>query len=697
MLEMEDKNEEIVVVDDDAMDQGEIIGQAIDMMANDGCDVRDLDDDGDMTCNYHYRVYTGESKKNKDGDEYEIFYEMNEFGIKKVGVFDDGTDFEIDRVCSRAFMPLELVNATGFSDGHDAIYLRAQYRNPAKTDKEITIPFSALVHPRGNKDFAAIALAGFTLTEKQYGLFGEAISTIVDKMVDAGDLHVSVGRGVCGWHDGEHFTPGKPGYAGDYPTITQKAGDAGKWRQAMRAVATHSPMLSILTSASFSGYLRGIIPDISHNSIFYMFTHNGGRGKSTAQCYMSSIQGKPEKGDNSPYADSNSTMVGMERYMATCNHGTFHIDEINGLINAGERAAPAVMAMTNGGGRAKAAEKGGLNRGDKFYLQITWSGNMSMLDLLNRSAIKNKQEKTLLTRIIEIDLDTNPLFVGTADEIAKFTRNITMIVSKNHGHGYEPAIEYIKENSKALMDLHYAYMSELNPRLLEDHNDGSRKAKDLAFFRCGIEVMTHVLELSEAEHQKAIDDLNELAERFCVAVEDRKTPHEETIEKMDEIVAFISAHMSHFKVKGKLHHSYVKNGGDHRDNQSLCAELHTAEVKDAWGLIEQAGEMDNELDFNGQIYIATSAKKFIENYDMSLESVIDVAKRDGWLIHTKSALNVSSTVKKGVGRCNAFDLSKRPVTTGEVEVKKDPVVQAMVDHIKTLAMNDELKTDTIEF
>jgi hypothetical protein len=289
-------------------------------------------------------------------------------------------------------------------------------------------------------------------------------------------------------------------------------GNADLWRQAMRAVATHSPMLSILTSASFGGYLRGVIPDVSHNNILYLYSQ-GGCGMSTAQGYMASIQGNPEIGSAGCYVDSSNTMLMMERCMSACKNSTLHIDG----INAGDHATPLVIAMTNGGGRAKAAENGGLDHGENSRLQITWTGSTSMLNMLNKT--KRIHEKTLLTRIIEIDLDTNPLFVGTADEIAKFTRNITMTVSKNHGHGYEPAIEYIKTHSKELMDLHYAYMSELNPRLLDDYNDGSRKAKDLAFFRCGIEVMTHVLGLSEAEHQKAIDALNELAERFCAAKE----------------------------------------------------------------------------------------------------------------------------------------------------------------------------------
>lgn len=576
----------------------------------------------------------------------------------------DGAGLKRIVISDFPLMPIEILSSTGNITGADETYIKVRFLSVIGVIREITLSLDALMSPHSAEFKRECIRAGYPLPDHQAKNFAEAMTRLIKTSghnKTSGLVTIKKGRGACGWHDGEHYTPGSAGYAGPIPDMAIRRGNPEIWKSIMREVFNHSPALSIAISSAFGGYLRGLVPDVKTNNILHFWSPNGNRGKTTLLEILCSIQGEPSRSGKAPIADATSTAVGLERFLSACNNGFFCIDEVIGLFSQRD-PIKILMDITNGGGRAKAGADEGLKRGLTYMLQVFSSGNKSILDAgLSSMQGGREQEQTLNTRIMEINIDegSDPLFIGAATDINDFTKHVMGGLVENHGHGYELAIKYIQENTDHLVMVHGALTNKMIPHM--PANADTRRAKDLSFIAVGMMIAKNVLNLPQEDYERGFANFESFVARYHSRGESKVEVQQNQFENLK---SFVYANIGRFCVTGHLHPDFIEDKSSTSTNTDN-ARIHTQKVLSRGvsplGLIEQKHPMSDMHDFTGVVYInrknyELEAKKL----GIKLEEIARIARDNKWLILTSSDIKQQrmTTRKTGFDACYAFDFEQ---------------------------------------
>jgi hypothetical protein len=549
-------------------------------------------------------------------------------------------------ICSLPVLPVAMITVMGMIDGPDeSTYVLVRYKNARGAVRESAIPYSVMINPqRGGKEWSDLQMSGVGLTQSQVRLFGPAMSRIIPLMQRAGMLEDLVWQGAAGWHDGTHYTPGTPGYAGPLDTVTAKRGDAKLWRDVVVKAISHSDLLGMVIATAFSGYLRDVVKGLDHNTILYLWHSLGEKGKTTAGKIAASIQSCPFKSPAyaTNFIDARSTFVGIEQLCAACHDGFAVIDEFQGLLDTSTSKVADVMFFTNGGGRNTARQAQGL----VFSTSIIATANKSLLEAVAGAT----QEQALETRVIEINLEKHPLFERFKGDVGNLIFDLDEVLSENFGWGYQPAIDYIVANRAQII----ADYTARAKKLMKDVHGGNRRVKNFALILEGWEIARHVLKIPPAMYKNVVAYIETIMNEKP-AIEDKNA------DARDAIVAFVRANLAHFAVKGCLHPSLVHGGHGGQLSQSEAADVQTAQAKarGTWGIIEQPFAMPDDVTFTGRIMInRKAAVGAAMKAGLNVESVARFARENGWLYRTESAIrdNELTITKPGYGRVYCFEM-----------------------------------------
>jgi hypothetical protein len=568
------------------------------------------------------------------------------------------------KITSLPLIPVELVRLYNSeqdkADNKYQLYVRVRYRTSDNTEAEALVLMNALANPlQHQKELQAITAQGYCFTKSAQNRFGELFLDVVKHATAKKLLPVKVGYGKTGWAFDEKNEPvyvkvGDSKCIGNYRALTDKAGSPEVWKEAIRDTLQISPMTGLLMASAMSGYMRGLIV----NPEFCLLVHlsgAGARGKSLASKITASIQSYPNKKEGKPsvFFDSATTRPAFESLLASANNGFLCPDEIHGFFaTAGQNVVETMMMLLNNGGKLKFDAKNfdNLSVGKYWNLVVITTGNTSIVN--HEAVIKHPQAHALSQRVLEIDVNQNPVWL--VRDIEKVD-SITKRLEENYGHGIEPALEYIKANQDKIKERFIQYSND-NINALSADSEQERRASIFAFMRCGIEILDAVVSIPE----DAKDNIYKLYNKFWnETLNFAQTVEDKQEDALTTLISLVNSNLHSAKIDGYLYtkHDYGLISEEEAQAKKAREVSDDATRRRVLIRVEQKQMMNHETDYTGIIKVAKTIESDLRiQSEYKLTDIVESARKGGWLIVSKG--RYYDLKDKMLGHCYCFDINK---------------------------------------
>lgn len=373
--------------------------------------------------------------------------------------------------------PVETLEAKTDDPDVTVAYVRVRFARIYGGVGEMTLPLDDL-GGFGRRGHPLVRAGWKPPSSKRAGAVEEILTYAIREMSELGQLPKVTGYETAGWVEQGtiHVRPGSPLYVGPSLGSTVTAGSREVWAKTMTELMDDSGICAFVVACALGSLFRGVVPLPHDTSHILNLTGAPSRGKTTMLKIVSALAGVPAKPG---YMDGASTARGLENRLAASNHGWMAVDELDQLLMKDpDGGATTLMFVSNGGGREKATQTGGVVKGAGWKVTVISTGNKALLDL----AATAKKGEALTTRIFELDiLDAD---LTTFTEVSALPARLHKL-TENHGWGYAAAVNAIASHRGEWIQRFYEIDEEQrsNPRLAPIFGDQERL---LAFFELAL-------------------------------------------------------------------------------------------------------------------------------------------------------------------------------------------------------------------
>lgn len=628
-------------------------------------------------------------------------YIIHETGIYKLAKSNPAKDKKANyywiKITDYYIYPVQILSTVDLEgDNNDAnkdinsMYVNVAFKNIRNEKKILSIPLDQFSDLKSSK----LKKAGYLLPysdNQQLKEIQKAVSTVLataqspykrldGKIIDDENQLIDCLPAYTkrGWIVDSliHIRESHPQFVGVSKTRTKRVGNASIQITVFQELIKSSRLASIFISVAFASYTKGLIRKTANFSPIYNIFGEKGKGKSTLEAMIASIEGAPNR-EYGLIRDSKTTFPGLEELLASYTNGFFVIDEIDDMFRgSASDAISKLMTIANNGGRSKYDKDTEVSEG-KMWNSIFFTTSNKSLYELTRGDMK---QSAIDSRIFEFDVEDPEINIfginleeGRGDVVEWWLNQL----DQNFGHLYPLIIDYIVKHVDELRTNIYAYEGELindpNYKIIHDER---RTIQTIALSKIGADIVGAIL--GEEYGMICHEAIDIHKSRFSNKDIPQFDVNEKHWDNMDVLKLMINANKASF-----VWETYAYSDDD-SSNRVAAQKSEAKRYSDmaqskgnVLGIIHLNSPMETPNDFDGYVILNTMGDEHLRrSFKLEITELVASAKKlelyDTKRVRGAKQLLLGSTST----REKTFILKNRPVV---IETESEEAKNALLD------------------